>query len=313
MPFEFDTLLLITAISFVAYVLFALSGFGSNLVTVPLLGHFLPLTFVLPTLALLDFFAAARIGFQSRGHLLKGEIGWLLPSLGLGIVAASTIVPSLASCQLAVTWLALGAVCALLAALTWRYWPNGAPAAAAAEQPSPGWPRLSLPILLLCLAYTLNAIGYLPHTLFWADYITRELHQPLAVASFFWACFGVGAACGPYLTGVIADRFGLNRTLAAAFGLKALGVALPLGTVIAIYLSEYASPKLREVLKPILELLSAVPTVVFGYFALLFVTPLLQKLFPQLPGFSLLSAGLVMGIMIVPYIASLSEIGRAHV
>ena len=95
MPFEFDTLLLITAISFVAYVLFALSGFGSNLVTVPLLGHFLPLTFVLPTLALLDFFAAARIGFQSRGHLLKGEIGWLLPSLGLGIVAGTTLLVNL--------------------------------------------------------------------------------------------------------------------------------------------------------------------------------------------------------------------------
>ena len=95
MPFEFDTLLLITAISFIAYVLFALSGFGSNLVTVPLLGHFLALTFVLPTLAILDFFAAARIGFQSRGHLLKGEIVRLLPSLGLGIVAGTTLLVNL--------------------------------------------------------------------------------------------------------------------------------------------------------------------------------------------------------------------------
>ncbi|MGO4475347.1 YbfB/YjiJ family MFS transporter [Massilia sp. 2TAF26] len=154
--------------------------------------------------------------------------GVIFSGVGLGIVAASTIVPSLASYQLAVTWLALGVVCALLTALTWRYWPAAAPTAAAAHRTAPGWPRLSLPILLLCLAYTLNAIGYLPHTLFWADYITRELHQPLAVASFFWACFGVGAACGPYLTGVIADRFGLNRTLAVAFALKALGVALPM-------------------------------------------------------------------------------------
>jgi phosphate transport system permease protein len=87
----------------------------------------------------------------------------------------------------------------------------------------------------------------------------------------------------------------------------ALLVALPLGTVIAIYLSEYANVKVREVLKPILELLSAVPTVVFGYFALLFVTPFLQKLLPDLPGFNMLSAGIVIGIMIVPYVSSLSE------
>ena len=89
--------------------------------------------------------------------------------------------------------------------------------------------------------------------------------------------------------------------------LVALAVAIPMGTTIAIYLSEFARPQVREIAKPILELLGGIPTIVFGYFALLMVTPLLQKLFPELPGFSLLSAGLVMGIMIVPYIASLSE------
>ncbi|HWP57437.1 MAG TPA: phosphate ABC transporter permease subunit PstC [Candidatus Acidoferrales bacterium] len=87
----------------------------------------------------------------------------------------------------------------------------------------------------------------------------------------------------------------------------ALAVALPLGTTIAIYLSEYASVEAREILKPILELLSAVPTVVFGYFALLFVTPLLQRLLPNLPGFNMLSAGTVIGVMILPYVSSLSE------
>ena len=87
----------------------------------------------------------------------------------------------------------------------------------------------------------------------------------------------------------------------------ALAVAVPMGLTIAIYLSEFASPKLREIVKPILELLGAVPTVVFGYFALIVVTPLLQKIYPDLPGFNMLSAGLVMGIMIVPYISSVSE------
>jgi phosphate transport system permease protein len=87
----------------------------------------------------------------------------------------------------------------------------------------------------------------------------------------------------------------------------ALMVAIPMGSLIAIYLSEYASRGVREIIKPVLELLSAVPTVVYGYFALLFVTPALQKLWPELPGFNMLSAGLVIGIMIVPYVSSVSE------
>lgn len=87
----------------------------------------------------------------------------------------------------------------------------------------------------------------------------------------------------------------------------ALLIAIPLGTIIAIYLSEFAGHKTRETLKPVLELLSGVPTIIYGYFALLFVTPLLQKIYPELPGFNVLSAGIVMGIMIIPYVSSLSE------
>ncbi len=87
----------------------------------------------------------------------------------------------------------------------------------------------------------------------------------------------------------------------------ALLVAIPVGTVVAVFLSEYCSPRWREAFKPILELLAAVPTVVYGYFALLFVTPLLQNFFPGLSGFNVLSAGLVIGLMIVPYVSSLSE------
>jgi phosphate transport system permease protein len=89
--------------------------------------------------------------------------------------------------------------------------------------------------------------------------------------------------------------------------LVALLVAIPLGTTIAIYLSEFAPHKVREIAKPFLELLGGVPTIVYGYFALLVVTPILQMFITDMPGFSLLSAGLVMGIMIVPYISSIAE------
>jgi len=87
----------------------------------------------------------------------------------------------------------------------------------------------------------------------------------------------------------------------------ALAVAMPIGTVVAIYLSEYAPFALREVIKPVLEILSAVPTVVYGYFALLFVGPILRSFIPGLSTFNMLSAGIVMGIMIIPYVSSLSE------
>lgn len=96
----------------------------------------------------------------------------------------------------------------------------------------------------------------------------------------------------------------IGGTLLTAF--IALIVAIPLGTIAAIYLSEFVSPRVREIFKPCLELLSAVPTVVYGYFALLFVTPLLRNFFPDI-GFNVLSAGLVIGIMIIPYVSSLSE------
>ncbi len=104
-------------------------------------------------------------------------------------------------------------------------------------------------------------------------------------------------------------HFGIIVLLSGTFltTVIAMAVALPLGLMAAVYMSEYASDRLRRILKPSLEILAGIPTVVYGYFALLFVTPLLKKLIPSLAGFNALSAGLVMGIMIIPTVASLSE------
>jgi phosphate transport system permease protein len=119
------------------------------------------------------------------------------------------------------------------------------------------------------------------------DFLTDTQWTPL----FDDAHFGIGVL--------------LSGTLTSSA--VAIAIAIPFGTVIAIYLSEFAGHKTREILKPLLELLSGVPTIVFGFFALLVVTPLLQMLFPSLPGFNVLSAGLVMGVMIIPYVSSISE------
>jgi phosphate transport system permease protein len=97
----------------------------------------------------------------------------------------------------------------------------------------------------------------------------------------------------------------LSGTLSSS--LVALCIAIPLGTIIAIYLSEFAEHRIREGLKPVLELLSGIPTIIYGFFALLVITPLIQKIYPGLPTFNVLSAGIVMGIMIIPYVSSLSE------
>ena len=97
----------------------------------------------------------------------------------------------------------------------------------------------------------------------------------------------------------------INGTLIVA-ALAAI-VALPVGLATAIYLAEYAHEKVRKVVKPTLEVLAGIPTVVYGYFALTFVTPQLQRVFPDMIVFNAMSAGVVMGIMIIPMVSSLSE------
>lgn len=108
-----------------------------------------------------------------------------------------------------------------------------------------------------------------------------------------------------------AGQFGIWALVSATLTTSTIAilVAVPLGLSAAIYLSEYANPRLRSVLKPILEILAGIPTVVYGYFALLFVTPLLRELLgtDKLGVYNMLSAGLVMGIMILPLISSMSE------
>jgi len=106
-----------------------------------------------------------------------------------------------------------------------------------------------------------------------------------------------------------SKRFGVlplvNGTILVALG--AMVIALPLGLLSAIYLGEYANDRTRRILKPLLEVLAGIPTVVYGYFALLFVTPIIKFFFPQTQVFNALSASIVMGFMILPMVASLSE------
>lgn len=107
----------------------------------------------------------------------------------------------------------------------------------------------------------------------------------------------------------VSQHFGVlplvNGTIAVA--MVAMVIAVPFGLLAAIFMSEVAAPKVRTFLKPMLEILAGIPTVVYGYFALLFVTPILREIFPDMGIFNVLSAGIVMGFMILPMMASIAE------
>jgi phosphate transport system permease protein len=131
---------------------------------------------------------------------------------------------------------------------------------------------------------------------------TINFFREVSIVEFFTSTTWSAAFANPQF-GILVLASGTLLTT-----LIAIAVALPVGLLAAIFLSEYASPGLRRWLKPALEILAGVPTIVYGYFALTFVTPLLREtIFPTMTIFNALSAGLVMGVMIIPTIASVSE------
>lgn len=153
-------------------------------------------------------------------------------------------------------------------------------------------------LLFLCAAasvlVTAGIIGVLA-------FETIGFFQEVPIADFLF---------GTVWTPLFSDRqFGVLPLVAGTLLVSAIAMlfALPTGVLAAIYLSEYAPSSVRRIVKPILEILAGIPTVVYGYFALLYVTPLLQQVFPSMAAFNALSPGLVMGIMILPLVSSLSE------
>ena len=131
-----------------------------------------------------------------------------------------------------------------------------------------------------------ETIGFFREVSLW-NFLTDTQWTPLFADKHFGI---LPLFCGTFLTAMIA-----------------IAVAMPVGLLGAVFLSEYAGERARGVIKPVLEILAGIPTVVYGYFALLFVTPLLQKFIPGMSGFNALSPGIVMGIMIIPMVSSLSE------
>ena len=163
---------------------------------------------------------------------ISGIGGAILMVLGPSVALSATLIPLLARQSLGAVWWALAAVCAWAGWLGWRHaqrLPVPAPIAITPPaQPARAVPLWTLPVVLVMLAYMTDAFGFVPHTVFWVDYLARELQLGDAYASTQWAVFGLGAIAGPLVASLCATRFGWWGTTTGAYAIKALAIAMPL-------------------------------------------------------------------------------------
>lgn len=151
--------------------------------------------------------------------------GVVITGIGVGITASGLIIPALASAGPRIVWLALAATATALTAYIWFAIPREHVGATTTAAPSPPLPRAVWPLLA---AYGCDAIGFIPHTVFWIDFIARELGHGLATGGLHWIVFGGGVVIGPLLCGLFADRHGLGLAFLLSLLIKAAAVGLPL-------------------------------------------------------------------------------------
>ena len=203
--------------------------------------------------------------------------GVIYTGVGLGIALSSLLVPILAGRSLASAWAALTAGALLTALATWSRWRGGI-AISPAHVPLR---QLGVPALFVALAFGMDGIGFIPHMLFWVDYVARSLALGTAVGAMQWLIFGIGALLGPWLGGVVGDRIGIGRALALAFALKsasvllpALSAALPLLTISSLVtgaltpgIAALSAARMTELVEPGRQLRAwGLATLVFGFF-----------------------------------------------
>ena len=149
--------------------------------------------------------------------------GVIYTGVGAGIALSSLVVPALAGTSIAWAWAALAAGALLTGIATWPRWRGGVVLSRAAVSLR----GLGLPALLIALAFGMDGVGFIPHMLFWVDYIARSLALGTTAGALQWLMFGIGALLGPWLGGAVGDRIGIGRALILAFALKSAAVMLP--------------------------------------------------------------------------------------
>ncbi len=189
------------------YVWRLLAGFGGSLLM------------VLAAPMLLPFF-----NISSRGK----ASGFIFSGIGLGAALSGLMIPLIVPFSVELTWIAMGSLCLLLTITSWSHWRTADKPILHKKQSQKHAQLNNRIIWALVIAYGLNAIGFLPHTLFWVDFMVREIGFTLLKGGTSWSLFGLGAAIGPFITGSLGDIIGLKRSLLLCFFLKACAVALPL-------------------------------------------------------------------------------------
>jgi predicted MFS family arabinose efflux permease len=170
--------------------------------------------------------------FKHTSANRKGLIGGIIfAGVGIGIALAGTIIPFLVKQGLKTTWLTFSGVSLLLILMVWKGWPQGSnekhlkETINQSENTSVLW---SKSIIFLLISYACNAVGFVPHTVFWVDFISRGLHRGIEQGTRFWILLGLATALGPIVTGFIADKVGFARSIRISLLVKAVGVVLPL-------------------------------------------------------------------------------------
>ena len=177
--------------------------------------------------------ALSRVAVGTRAY----TSALVFTGIGLGIMASGTVVPWLADCGVAVTWLALALVATVLAGWAWfAVLGNLAPLPRSTSHEHADARLPALALFLVIAAYGLDAAGFVPHTLFWVDFIARELGEGLNTGSGYWVIFGLGAMCGPIVAGVLASRLRFRPALALALAVKTVAVLLPVFSTHALAL-----------------------------------------------------------------------------
>jgi MFS family permease len=160
---------------------------------------------------------------------VRGRAGGIIyAGVGLGAALGSLIVAPLAAQSPALAWLGLAAGATMATAVSWPRWRGGfAPTGSSTPAPSAAGAILTLPLLFGCLAFATDGAGFVPHSVFWVDFVARELALGTQIGSLTWLLFGLGAVFGPSLAGALGDRVGLGRAYVVVFVVKAVAIALP--------------------------------------------------------------------------------------
>ncbi|MBB6273810.1 putative MFS family arabinose efflux permease [Pedobacter cryoconitis] len=169
--------------------------------------------------------------FKYTSKEKKGLIGgFIFSGVGIGIALSGTIIPLLVNKGLSLTWFAYAVTAIVLILVAWNGWPKGSNERHNITSITQGsgvrfWNKT---VVLLVFSYASNAIGFVPHTVFWVDFVSRGLNLGIGTGTQLWVLLGLSAAIGPLLTGFIADKIGFAKSIRISLLIKAIGVVLPL-------------------------------------------------------------------------------------